>query len=106
MRTQEPFTGYDPSEQMVLFTVGMVVVRVQPVTGDGTLPSEQRTIGVTGTTGVTGHAANVQLGPVRPTEDPSGQIFASCVQAGIVGVTGTTGVIGVTGVTGVTGYVG
>ena len=27
-----------------------------------------------------GHTANVQLGPVRPTALPSGQIFASCVQ--------------------------
>lgn len=28
-----------------------------------------------------GQGANSQLGPVRPTAEPSGQIFASCVQA-------------------------
>ena len=32
-----------------------------------------------------GHAANSQFGPVRPTEEPSGQIIASIVQATILG---------------------
>src|SRR4051812_34843475 len=30
---------------------------------------------------ITGHSANSQLGPVRPTADPSGQSFASVVHA-------------------------
>ena len=33
-----------------------------------------------------GHGANSQLGPVLPTDVPSGQILASCVQAFEVGV--------------------
>src|SRR3989344_8287754 len=31
--------------------------------------------------GIAGHSANSQLGPVRPTAEPSGQILASSVQA-------------------------
>jgi hypothetical protein len=36
---------------------------------------------VTGFGFIAGHAANSQFGPVRPTAEPSGHIFASIVQA-------------------------
>ena len=47
------------------------------------LPFTPEVIGVDVLVGAptVGHSANSQLGPVRPTDEPSGQILASIVQA-------------------------